>query len=177
MFVSSVDLLKSSLLPHLHGADVGVAAGAVPAALHGFGIQRRHNAKVFTDAVQQEARDPQMVAHLDAFAGTDLELPLKEHKQGGVRAERKRGGGCSVTTMNERERSRQDVLRWIIFLLGKTLLQHKVSPTFHVNILLFLLSLGPIFFGNLVRKHSHLCDVTKRHSYLSQVGVNSPTQM
>lgn len=85
--MSSVDLPESSLVPHLLGADVGVAAGAVPVALHGFGVQCGHNPKVFTDAVQQKTGDPQMVAHLDAFARTDLELPLKKHEHGRVREE------------------------------------------------------------------------------------------
>ena len=69
--------LQSPLFPHLLGADVRVAPGAVPVALHRFGVQRGDNPEVFAHAVQQIAWDPQMVAHRNAHTGAHLVLPLK----------------------------------------------------------------------------------------------------
>lgn len=103
--MSSVDSLQSSVLPHLLGADVGVAAGAVPVALHGFGIQGGHHPKVLTHAVQQEAGHPQVVAHLDAFAGADLELPLKKQQQ--------RGTGNNSASVSSLSRQHPSLPLWL----------------------------------------------------------------
>jgi len=72
--------LQSSLLPHQLGADVGMTTGTVPVALHRFGVQWRDDAEVFAHAVQQEAWHPQLVAHLNALAGSHLVLPLRPRR-------------------------------------------------------------------------------------------------
>ncbi len=74
--------------PHLLCADIRVATGTVPAARHWFGVQCCNNPKIFTHAMQQEACNPQMVAHLNSLTGTHLELPLRLE---GAEA-KKRGG-------------------------------------------------------------------------------------
>lgn len=68
--------LYSIFLPHLFCTDVGVTTSTVPVALHWFGVQCRNDPKIFTDTMQDEACNPKMVAHLNALAGTHLELPL-----------------------------------------------------------------------------------------------------
>ena len=70
------------LFAHLLGGEVAVGAGAVPVADHGLGVERDVDAKVFGDAVQDVARHPQIVAHLDALARAHLELPLGRHDFG-----------------------------------------------------------------------------------------------
>lgn len=79
------DSLEASLLPHLLGAVVGVAAGPVPVAGHRFGVQSGHNPKVLADTVEDEASHPEVVTHLDALARAYLEFPLegKENACGG----------------------------------------------------------------------------------------------
>lgn len=54
-----------------------MAAGPVPVSRDGLGVERGHNAKIFTDPVQKEARHPQVVTHVYAFARPNLELPLE----------------------------------------------------------------------------------------------------
>lgn len=44
-----------------------------------FRIQTDDDAKIFSDTVQNVSRHPQLVAHVDAFGGTDLVLPLGRH--------------------------------------------------------------------------------------------------
>lgn len=73
-------LLQSAVVSHLLCAEVGVAAGAVPVPWDWFGVEGRDHAEVFTHSVKDEASDPQMVSHVDAFAGPDLELPLKPNR-------------------------------------------------------------------------------------------------
>ena len=74
--------LQSSLLPHLLGADVGVAARAVPVARHGFGVQGGEQPEVLAHAVQDEARHPQVVPHVYALTRAHLELPLWDARDG-----------------------------------------------------------------------------------------------
>lgn len=78
---SGVYLLQSSFFPHLLGADICVATSPVPVALHGFGVQSCYNPEIFTDTVQKETWDPQMVPHLDALTGAHLVFPLKPEKK------------------------------------------------------------------------------------------------
>lgn len=54
-------------------------AGAVPVAGHRLRVEGDDDAEVLGDAVQQVARHPQHVAHLDAFTRTHLVLPLQAH--------------------------------------------------------------------------------------------------
>lgn len=69
--------LESVFFPHLQGADVCVAAGAVPVAFHWFGVQRCNNSEIFTHPVQQVTGNPEVVGHVDALTGAHLELPLQ----------------------------------------------------------------------------------------------------
>ena len=52
------DHLQATLAARRVGAEVRVCAGAVPIALDGLGMQRRVDAAVFGDPVQQPAGDP-----------------------------------------------------------------------------------------------------------------------
>lgn len=55
-----------------------MAASTVPVPRDGFGVEGGDDAEIFTDAVQEEPRHPQMVAHADPLTRTNLELPLKD---------------------------------------------------------------------------------------------------
>ena len=81
IYILSVNSLKSVFSPHLPGANVRVAAGPVPVALHRFGVQRCDNSEIFTHPVQQVTGNPQMVRHVDALAGAHLELPLQAKRR------------------------------------------------------------------------------------------------
>ena len=54
---------KTDLFAHLLGGKVGVQARAVPVTGDGLRVDRDLDAKVLGDAVQQEARHPELVAH------------------------------------------------------------------------------------------------------------------
>ena len=77
-----LDELHASLLAHLGRREVAVQARAVPVAGDRLGIDRHLGRELLGYAVQKEARQPQLVAHLDAHAGPDLELPLRRHHFG-----------------------------------------------------------------------------------------------
>src|SRR6185436_2497488 len=64
---------------HRLGAEVGVAAGAVPVAADGLGRKRSAGAEVLADAVEQPAGHPQVVGDSRAADRADLELPLSGH--------------------------------------------------------------------------------------------------
>ena len=51
----------------------------VPVALDGLGREGGDDAEVLAQAVQQPARDHDLVAHLQGPHGADLELPLPRH--------------------------------------------------------------------------------------------------
>lgn len=68
---------QAAVFPHLLGAEVCMAASTVPVPGDRFGVKRGHDAEVFTHAVQEEARHPQMVAHADPLTRANLELPLQ----------------------------------------------------------------------------------------------------
>jgi hypothetical protein len=70
------------VLPHLIGREVRVRSGTVPVAAHGLGVQRRADAEVLADAVQEPAREPQLISDLRCVHRTDLELPLPGHDLG-----------------------------------------------------------------------------------------------
>lgn len=70
-------LLETSFFPHALGAEVGVAASTVPVARDGFGIEGHHNPEVLAHPVQDEARDPEVIPHLNPFTRSNLELPLQ----------------------------------------------------------------------------------------------------
>lgn len=77
-----LNVLHATLNTHLLGAEVGVQTGTVPVAGDGLGVERDLGAKLLSNAVQEEAGDPEVVTHLDAGAGADLELPLGGHDLG-----------------------------------------------------------------------------------------------
>lgn len=78
----SLNVLHSTGLSHRLGRHVGVAAGAVPVALQGLGVERDLDAKLLGHSVQQVSGHPQLVGHGDALAGADLVLPLGRHHLG-----------------------------------------------------------------------------------------------
>lgn len=59
------------------GAEVGVAAGAIPIARDGLGVNRADDTEVLAHAVHNEAGHPQVVAHLNADTRPYLVLPLR----------------------------------------------------------------------------------------------------
>mmetsp|Transcript_15425 Transcript_15425/g.46307 ORF Transcript_15425/g.46307 Transcript_15425/m.46307 type:complete len:503 (-) Transcript_15425:790-2298(-) len=67
---------------HRRRRHVGVAAGAVPIALDWLGVDRADDAKILTHALQDVARDPELVAGVDARAWPNLVLPLTGHHLG-----------------------------------------------------------------------------------------------
>ena len=73
-------LLKAVvLLAHRLGAKVGVASRAVPVTRNWLGLERDDGVVRLADAVEDVARHHQVVARLDARAGSDLVLPLTWH--------------------------------------------------------------------------------------------------
>eukprot|EP00965_Chrysotila_dentata_P254647 6211947-Pleurochrysis_carterae.AAC.7 len=70
-----LDDCESALLAHLLGGEVGVAAGAVPVARDGLGVERAVDVEVFAHAVEDVARDGQLVRGVDAGARADLRNP------------------------------------------------------------------------------------------------------
>lgn len=74
-------ILQSAVFSHVLCAKVGVAAGTVPVPWDRFGVKRHHHTEIFTDSVEDEASNPQMVPHVDTFTWPDLELPLKHKTQ------------------------------------------------------------------------------------------------
>ena len=50
------------------------------AHLHGLGVHGDDDSELFGRSVEQESGHPEFVSHRDAFAGTDLELPLEEKR-------------------------------------------------------------------------------------------------
>ena len=67
---------------HRLGGEVRVCAGAVPVALHRLRVERRGNAVVLGDAVEQPARHPELVRDVEWCERADLELPLARHHLG-----------------------------------------------------------------------------------------------
>lgn len=73
----SKNLLETSVFPHALGAEVGVTASTVPVPRDGFGIEGHNDTKVFAHPVEDEACNPEVISHLNAFAWSHLELPLQ----------------------------------------------------------------------------------------------------
>ena len=57
-------------------------ARAVPVALDRLRVERRRDAEVLGDAVQQPARHPELVGDVERAQRADLELPLAGHHFG-----------------------------------------------------------------------------------------------
>jgi len=77
VFGKTFDLRNSFRVAHFQCAVVGMASSAVPVSFHRFRVEGGHDAEIFAHAVQQEPRDPQVIAHLDSFARSNLVLPLQ----------------------------------------------------------------------------------------------------
>merc|ERR1719219_2958831 len=71
--------LNASGLPHGNGGEVGVTASAVPVSHHGFGVQRDDHPEIFSNSVEKEPRQPEIIAHSNSLGGSHLELPLCGH--------------------------------------------------------------------------------------------------
>ena len=78
-------------LAHRLRREVGVRARAVPVALDRLRVERRGDAEVLGDAVQQPARDPQLVGDVERAERADLELPLAGHDLGVDAGDREAG--------------------------------------------------------------------------------------
>ena len=50
--------------------------------LHGLGVHGDHDTEVLSNTVEEEAAHPEVISHLDALAGSNLELPLGGHDLG-----------------------------------------------------------------------------------------------
>lgn len=74
-----LDVLETSIFPHVLGAEVGVTASTVPVPRDGFGIEGHNDTKVFAHPVEDETCYPEVIPHLNPFARSHLELPLGWH--------------------------------------------------------------------------------------------------
>lgn len=54
-----------------------MATCAVPVSWDGLGVERCHNTKIFADTMQDEARHPQMITHVNPLTWSNLKLPLE----------------------------------------------------------------------------------------------------
>mmetsp|Transcript_4242 Transcript_4242/g.13644 ORF Transcript_4242/g.13644 Transcript_4242/m.13644 type:complete len:385 (-) Transcript_4242:10-1164(-) len=77
-----VDGGAAASLAHLLGGEVGVAAGAVPVAVDGLRVEGAVDAEILAHALQDVARDHQLVGRGDANARPNLVLPLARHHLG-----------------------------------------------------------------------------------------------
>ena len=71
---AQINSLESAGFAHDFGAVVAVGSSAVPVSGHGLGVEADNDAVLFGHALQQEATDPQVVAHRDALAWTHLKV-------------------------------------------------------------------------------------------------------
>ena len=69
---SHTHVLETAVFAHRQRAVVGMRPGAVPIARHWLGVEADDDAKLFGNALQQEATHPQVITHLNALARTDL---------------------------------------------------------------------------------------------------------
>lgn len=75
----SLDGLHAALLTGLLGGDVGVETSTVPIAGDGLGSEGDLGTELLSNAVKNEAGHPELVAHGDVVAGTNLVFPLSGH--------------------------------------------------------------------------------------------------
>ena len=76
---SFFDDLHAANFTHGFGGVVGVATGAVPVSLKGFGVERDLDAPLLGNADEEITGHPEVVTHRNTFTGADLELPLRWH--------------------------------------------------------------------------------------------------
>lgn len=98
-----------------------MAASPVPVSGDWFGVERGHDAKIFTDPVQEEARHPQVVTHVYPFTRPNLELPLEGENHQFSQCFQKLQLGSSGFSLQPSLPERASLLRWC----HKSGLQHK----------------------------------------------------
>lgn len=74
-----LDGLHATLLSHRLRRVVGVAAGTVPVAWDGLGVERDLDTPLLSNSNEEVSRNDKVVTHLDALAWANLELPLSWH--------------------------------------------------------------------------------------------------
>lgn len=95
---SGFDNLHATLGPSRSGRDVGMKTSAVPFSLDGLGLEGNLHAELFSDAVEEETRHPEVITHCDMLDGSisrvkmeltlntraraNLVLPLGRHDLG-----------------------------------------------------------------------------------------------
>ena len=77
-----LDSLDAAVLAHRRGRHIRMEPRAVPVAGDGLGMERDLDAVHLGDAVQQEPRQPELVAQSDPLARPHLVLPLRGHHLG-----------------------------------------------------------------------------------------------
>jgi len=68
------DSLETTWLSHRFRAVVTMCSGAVPVAGHRLRVESDDDSEVLGNAMKQEASHPQVIAHFDTFARSNLEL-------------------------------------------------------------------------------------------------------
>jgi hypothetical protein len=75
----ALDGLHATVGTSLVVGDVGVETGTVPVTGDRLGVEGDLDTELFGDTVEEETRHPEVVAHLDTLARTNLVLPLRGH--------------------------------------------------------------------------------------------------
>lgn len=60
---SSLNVLHASLLAHFLAGEVAVKTGTIPIAWNWLGVERDFGAKFFSNTVEEETGQPEMVTH------------------------------------------------------------------------------------------------------------------
>ena len=76
---SGLNRLDTTFVTHSLRREVCVTASTIPLTWHSLRVHRNAHTPIFSNAVQEETSHRQMVTHLNAFAWTNLELPLRRH--------------------------------------------------------------------------------------------------
>jgi len=76
---SSLNMLHATFLAHLLGGEVAVKTSSVPITWDWLRVERDLGTELFSDTVEKETGQPEVVTQLNTLAGTNLELPLSWH--------------------------------------------------------------------------------------------------
>ena len=143
----SLDVLHAALLAHLLGGEVAVETGTVPVTGDRLGVDGDLGAELLGDAVEKEAGEPEVIAHLDTQAGTNLELPLAGHNFGvgardlhtGVQA----GLVVSIDDVTGKDLASTDTA--VVRTLGSRIaaLRPAIRPVIHIEESVLLLETEP----------------------------------
>jgi len=79
---SSLDSLDTTFVSHLFSGEVGVASSTVPVTLEGLGVEGDLDTPLFADSEEEETSHGEVVTHVDTFARSNLEFPLRGHDFG-----------------------------------------------------------------------------------------------